>query len=200
MLHHLWVSGEAYEPLDNRSRITVGGVTQKAQTKSFPERKAKAPKPSSGDCVHRQAHFHRKVKRRPIIRWQHRLKRERPTCTERKPLTKSADGRVATVVTTRRRKKYCPTKKQQNPLDSDRPSHGRIITTYLRMRRRTLWERFRWVPLAHPKTCAGISDGIDLRADAMGVQSLLWCLGACSALRAHRAIPLQTAFSRKLLR
>ncbi len=31
-------------------------------------------------------------------RWQHRLKRERPTCTERQSLIKSADGRVATVV------------------------------------------------------------------------------------------------------
>jgi hypothetical protein len=64
--------------------------------------------------------------------WQHRLKREHPTCTERKSLTKSADGRVATVVATRRRKKSCPTKKQQNPLDSDRPSHGRFITSELR--------------------------------------------------------------------
>src|ERR1035441_2387771 len=29
-------------------------------------------------------------------RWQHRLKREHPTCTERESLIKSADGRVAT--------------------------------------------------------------------------------------------------------
>ncbi len=35
---------------------------------------------------------------RSIIRWQHRLKREHPTGTERtKSLMKSADGRVATV-------------------------------------------------------------------------------------------------------
>jgi hypothetical protein len=32
---------------------------------------------------------------------------------------------VATVAT-RREKKPCPTKKQKNPLDLDRPSHGRI--------------------------------------------------------------------------
>jgi len=37
---------------------------------------------------------------RSKIRWQHRLNREHPTGTERtKSLTKSADGRVATVVT-----------------------------------------------------------------------------------------------------
>ena len=34
---------------------------------------------------------------RSPIRWQHRLKREHPTCTERPSLIKSADGRVATV-------------------------------------------------------------------------------------------------------
>jgi len=37
---------------------------------------------------------------RSIIRWQHRLKREHPTGTERiKRSSKSADGRVATVAT-----------------------------------------------------------------------------------------------------
>ena len=37
-----------------------------------------------------------KMEERSTNRWQHRLKRERPTCTERKSLTQSADGRVAT--------------------------------------------------------------------------------------------------------
>ena len=32
--------------------------------------------------------FPRKRKQRSTIRWQHRLKREHPTCTERKPLNK----------------------------------------------------------------------------------------------------------------
>src|SRR5271155_4399583 len=40
--------------------------------------------------------------------------------------SKSADGRVATVATGARGK-TCPTKKQKNPLDSDRPSHGRPL-------------------------------------------------------------------------
>ena len=37
------------------------------------------------------------MEERSPIRWQHRLKREHPTCTERKSLLESADGRVATV-------------------------------------------------------------------------------------------------------
>src|SRR5271168_936325 len=41
--------------------------------------------------------FHREMEERSTNRWQHRLQREHPTCTERnKSLTKSADGRVAT--------------------------------------------------------------------------------------------------------
>src|ERR1700731_2315334 len=64
---------------------------------------------------------------RSIIRWQHRLKRERPTCTERtKSLTRvRMEGWRQWL--TRPEKKPCPTKKQQNPLDSDRPSHGRRL-------------------------------------------------------------------------
>src|SRR5690242_1090952 len=68
------------------------------------------------------------MEERSTNRWQHRLQRERPTCTERQSLTKSADGRMATVAT-RQRKKPCPTKNQKNPLDSDRPSHGRLSRT-----------------------------------------------------------------------
>ena len=41
---------------------------------------------------------------RAINRWQHRLKRERPTCTERnESLLESADGSMATVATRRRK-------------------------------------------------------------------------------------------------
>src|SRR5215468_9398571 len=57
-------------------------------------------------------------------RWQHRLKRERPTCTERNDsLLESADGSMATVAT-RRGEMPCPRKTPKNLLDSDRPSHG----------------------------------------------------------------------------
>src|SRR5437899_10370560 len=45
--------------------------------------------------------------------------------SDKTSLTKSADGRVATVAT-RRGEKPCPIKKKMNPLDSDRPSHGRL--------------------------------------------------------------------------
>jgi len=46
--------------------------------------------------------------------------------SDKTSLTKSADGRVATVAT-RRGEKPCPIKKKMNPLDSDRPSHGRRL-------------------------------------------------------------------------
>jgi hypothetical protein len=48
-----------------------------------------------------------KMEERSTIRWQHRLKREHPTGTERNKnrSMKSADGRVATVVATRQEKK-----------------------------------------------------------------------------------------------
>ena len=42
---------------------------------------------------------------RAPIRWQHRLKRGRPTCTERnQSLPESADGSMATVATRREKK------------------------------------------------------------------------------------------------
>src|SRR5262250_525265 len=60
---------------------------------------------------------------RSPIRWQHRLQREHPTCTERRSLTQSADGRVATVsadgMTT-----LLSNKNAKKLLDSNRPSHG----------------------------------------------------------------------------
>ena len=57
LLHHLWVSGEVYEPLHNSARI-VAVVKEKGKTKSkpFQEEKRQSPKPSSGDCVNRLAH------------------------------------------------------------------------------------------------------------------------------------------------
>ncbi len=56
-----------------------------------------------------------------------RLKRERPMCTERnESLLESADGSMATVATRRENKTLSP-EKQTNPLDSDRPSHGRRL-------------------------------------------------------------------------
>ena len=62
--------------------------------------KTKAQSRVSVTAFNRLAHFHQRMDERSIIRWQHRLKREHPTCTERtKSLNKSADGRVATVAT-----------------------------------------------------------------------------------------------------
>src|SRR5579859_4616620 len=53
-------------------------------------------------------------------------KRERPTCTERKTAHRECgwkDGDSGDSAG----ESLCPTKKQQNPLDSDWPSHGRPI-------------------------------------------------------------------------
>jgi hypothetical protein len=56
--------------------------------------------------------FHREMEERSTNRWQHRLKREHPTCTERnqKSLIESADGRVATGLAWARRKNASKTK------------------------------------------------------------------------------------------
>jgi len=62
--------------------------------------------PTTGKC------FSGSPKTRTIApnRWQHRRKRERPTCTERnQSLLESADGSMATVVT-RQGKNLCPAK------------------------------------------------------------------------------------------
>src|ERR1017187_2823473 len=54
---------------------------------------------------------------RSKIRWQHRLKREHPTCTERTNRSlKSADGRVATVATRRGRKNLVQRKNKRTHL------------------------------------------------------------------------------------
>src|SRR5690349_23291892 len=46
------------------------------------------------------------MKRRSLIRWQHRLNRERPTCTERNDsLLESADGSMATAANGREEKR-----------------------------------------------------------------------------------------------
>src|SRR5262249_52906830 len=68
------------------------------------KRKRQKPKPSSGDCVNRQAHVSALQRNdRSLIRWQHRLKRERPTCTERNDsLLESADGSMATAAKARK--------------------------------------------------------------------------------------------------
>ena len=93
--------------------------------------KRQKPKPSSGDCVNRRAEYFftlQEQNHRAPNRWQHRLNRERPMCTERnKSLLESADGSMATVAT-RREKKRCLSKTDKNRLDSDRPSTGKAFT------------------------------------------------------------------------
>jgi len=59
-LHHLWVSGEVYEPLHNSIRVTVATAAYAKKvktTKSKPrqEEERQKPKPSSADCVNRLA-------------------------------------------------------------------------------------------------------------------------------------------------
>ncbi len=116
------VRAAAQQPAESRCRWQHKGkiILRKEKTKA----QSRVPVTAS---IAWPRFYRLRWKGRSIIRWQHRLKRERPTCTERtKSLIESADGRVATVAT-RREKKPCPTKKQKNPLDSDRPSHGRRL-------------------------------------------------------------------------
>src|SRR5580765_7381521 len=55
------------------------------------------------------------------MRWQHRLKRERPTCTERnESLLESADGSMATVAT-RREKNFCQRNKSRTQYEPTIP-------------------------------------------------------------------------------
>jgi hypothetical protein len=59
----------------------VGGSSEKHSAK----KERPSPTPSSGDCDKRLAQLlSYEEKRRSIIRWRHRLKRERPTGTERR--------------------------------------------------------------------------------------------------------------------
>jgi len=106
LLHHLWVSGEVYEPLHNSSRTAVAVAAQKTKTKSFQEEKDRSPKPSSGDCVNR-----------PRTPNMHRANES---------LLESEDGSMATVAT-RQRNKPRSNEGRKNSLDSDRPSHGRRL-------------------------------------------------------------------------
>ena len=73
--------------------------------------------------------------RRSTNRWQHRLKREHPTCTERiKSLIEECGWKGGDSGGDSVEKKPCPTKERQNQLDSDRPSHGRRIHSEPRWR------------------------------------------------------------------
>jgi hypothetical protein len=67
----------------------------------------------------------REMDERSKIRWQHRLKREHPTCTERRSLLEECGWKGGDSGLLGERENLCPTKKQKNSLDSDRPSHGR---------------------------------------------------------------------------
>src|ERR1700680_3092386 len=90
------------------------------------EGKVKAQAPSAGDCVNGLAQLlSTKMEERSTNRWQHRLKREHPTCTERESLNEECGWKGGDSGDSAQREKTCPTKKQKNPLDSDRPSHGR---------------------------------------------------------------------------
>src|ERR1019366_7506101 len=112
---------------------------QPHKSKTFSERKSKSPKPSSGDCVNRRAHVPLSgVGSQVDNRWQHRLKREHPTCTERiKSLIEECGWKGGDSGGDSVEKKPCPTKERQNQLDSDRPSHGRRLHSLTPSRNRS---------------------------------------------------------------
>jgi len=75
---------EAFQRMP-RSRLSPGGAAEAGQGRRHADRADLLADPG--------------VEEKSTNRWQHRLQRERPTCTERKSLTQSADGRMATVAT-----------------------------------------------------------------------------------------------------
>ena len=91
----------------------------------------------------------REMDERSKIRWQHRLKREHPTGTERRSLLEECGWKGGDSGLLGERANLCPTKKQKNSLDSDRPSHGR------RLRLKPLNERNRDVTTATRKSSKG---------------------------------------------
>src|SRR5437764_13025415 len=72
----------------------------------------------------RLTNSYEEMKRRSLIRWQHRLNRERPTCTERNFAPRECGWKHGDSGYSAG-KKQCLTKPRPNRLDSDRPSHGR---------------------------------------------------------------------------
>src|SRR5665811_2638094 len=96
---------------DRLQQLRKNNKAKQSQNRSR-KRNIKSPKPSFGDCVNglAQGSTRKEPNHRAPIRWQHRLKREPPTCTERnESLLESADGSMATAAT-RRKKKRCFTK------------------------------------------------------------------------------------------
>jgi Transposase IS116/IS110/IS902 family len=80
LLHRLWVSGEVYE----RCATAVRSCCRQPRSGDPSIRRTKAQTSSSGDCVNRLAQLpFSGWNWRSIIRWQHRLNREHPPCTER---------------------------------------------------------------------------------------------------------------------
>ena len=120
--------GQAFGPLCRQSHSSVqiyGGFV--------------SHKPSSGDCVIALA-------QRPLRdrgegrtnRWQHRLNREHPTCTERR----NAHTRVRMegwrhkqlgIPKSCSHRKKMNTFPQQKRIDTDRPSHGRAMHSQTRL-------------------------------------------------------------------
>jgi hypothetical protein len=132
LLHLLWVSGEVYEPLHKRSRTTGGSrVKQKDKPKSkpFQEEERQEPKPSSVDRVNRLARVYS-----PRAESQGENQMAAPAETRTPNVHRANQNRSSRVRMrawrqwpTRRERKPCSAKPEKNPLDSDRPSHGRRL-------------------------------------------------------------------------
>jgi hypothetical protein len=66
-----------------------------------------------------------KMEQRSTNRWQHRLKREHPTCTERNKIAQREYGWKGGDSGDSAGEKTLSNEKTKKPLDSDRPYHGR---------------------------------------------------------------------------
>ena len=85
LLHHLWVSGEVYQPLRlSKIKSDAGGMPHKTKNALRKEKpKPKAEFRSATALIAWAQLCILEMEPRSINRWQHRLKREHPTCTER---------------------------------------------------------------------------------------------------------------------
>jgi len=117
----------------NSSRMALPAATQKLFCEKV-ETKPKRRVPVTASNAWPTSIF--VTEERSIIRWQHRVQRERPTCTERKHRSPECGWKDG-VSGDSAGEKPCPTKNKTNPLDSDRPSHGKRYRNFAPFVRQT---------------------------------------------------------------
>jgi hypothetical protein len=115
--------GVAASPVGERRSVRT--VAQQQSSDSDGSRVEQNRKPTSKSCPGREETKAQSRVGGPI-RWQHRLKRERPTCTER-PIAPRECGWKHGHSGDSAEEQPLFKRKNKNSLDFDRPSHGRRL-------------------------------------------------------------------------